>query len=343
MAMTEVGEAAARGSAPSALTLDRLRQLATAAPLDPEPFLVQAAITERGGDLDKAERLLIEARRRDPRSIAARYLLADVWLRKGRVVDALGEMAILGRLVPSSSLQMVPALAQYAQSPGAAAKLHTILDSNPQLREPLLNALAADPNNIDLILQLRGNVQRGTRDEQRWQSKLLGELISQGEFLRAHDLWRQLSGLPSETESLIFNPGFNDIPAPPPFDWEFGSSSAGFAEPGNGSMQVDFYGRDNAALAGQLLLLPPGNYAFLSPASGTVAPNALIWTLTCLSGGPPLMQLDLGAQGPGRPTSFTVPASQCSAQRLVLIGRGQDMPQESNVRIGPLRLERVTQ
>ena len=153
----------------------------------------------------------------------------------------------------------------------------------------------------------------------------------------------QLSGLPAQPQDLIFNPGFRDISAPPPFDWAFGSSSAGYAEPGNGSMQVDFYGRDNAILAAQTLLLSPGTYAFQSPASGTVAQDSLIWTLTCVSGGPPLLQLDLGAQSPGRPVSFTVPAGKCSAQLLALNGRGQDMPQESNVRIGPLRLERVSQ
>jgi type II secretory pathway component HofQ len=77
-AMAQVGQSAAQGQPPPQSTMETLRLLSRVAPLRSEPLLVQAAIAHRGGDPSLAERLLLEARRRNPRSAAARYLLADV-------------------------------------------------------------------------------------------------------------------------------------------------------------------------------------------------------------------------------------------------------------------------
>lgn len=96
-AMAQVGEAAAQGQAPPQSAIQRLRQLTRVAPLRADPFLVEGAIAQRDGDIVRAEQLLLEARRRDPRSAAARYLLADLWLRQGRIADGIVEMAILSR------------------------------------------------------------------------------------------------------------------------------------------------------------------------------------------------------------------------------------------------------
>ena len=60
ISMAEVGEAAARGGAPSVETLDLLHELAEKAPLAPEPFLVRGAIADREGQHRSAERLLLE-------------------------------------------------------------------------------------------------------------------------------------------------------------------------------------------------------------------------------------------------------------------------------------------
>src|SRR6187397_2157029 len=54
-AMVDIGRAAATSSAPDRLTFDRLQLAAAAAPLEPEPFLVQGALAEREGDLARAE------------------------------------------------------------------------------------------------------------------------------------------------------------------------------------------------------------------------------------------------------------------------------------------------
>lgn len=105
-------------------------------------------------------------------------------------------------------------------------------------------------------------------------------------------------------------------------------------------MRVLYYGRGNATLASQLLLLPPGAYRLSVPVSGTPAQRSLAWTVSCMRGGKKLMELELGSSATAQRT-FEVPAADCPAQSLELKGRAQDMPQETDVRIGPLTLERV--
>jgi hypothetical protein len=184
-AMAQVGEAAAQGQKPPPSALRRLDQLTRVAPLRPDPFLVEGAIAQRDGDTVRAEQLLLEARRRDPRSAAARYLLADLWLRQGRISAGIVEMAILSRLLPRGSVELVPALSEYARTAGASEQLRRILSSNPQLKQPLLNALAADPDNLQLILELEGQVRRpADAKSPRWQARLLRQL-DPGRRLRA--------------------------------------------------------------------------------------------------------------------------------------------------------------
>ena len=67
---------------------------------------------------------------------------------------ALDEIAALTRLLPEFSRPIGPALAQYAQTPGAAAHLRQVLRENPQLENVVLSELAADARNADLILSL---------------------------------------------------------------------------------------------------------------------------------------------------------------------------------------------
>jgi len=336
--MAGVGDAAAKGRLPDARTMAQLRRLSSLSPLNPQPFLVEAAIAQKQGDLDRAEKLLVAARQLSPRAPAARYLLADIVLRDGRVAEGLQELAALARLIRGSAIELVPALAQYAKMPGAARELGNVLKSNPGLRQPLLGALAADPDNEALILELAGaEARKADGKPPLWQARLLGAMIAEKSYERAYSLWRRLSGIGPGPRPLLFNGEFRAVPAPPPFNWAFASSGAGFAEPGNGSLRVVHYGRENAALAAQLLLLPPGRYRFAAPVSGTPAPAALAWVVTCAGARDSLAQQDVSTRAP---LAFEVPAN-CPAQVLELRGWLQDMPKESDVRFGPARIERA--
>jgi hypothetical protein len=247
-------------------------------------------------------------------------------------------MAILGRLLPGSSLQLVPALAQYAHAPGAPEELRTILSENPGLKRPLLIALASKAENADLVIKLAAHdVLSSAPDARAWKSRLLASLVDRGEYRRAYVLWHLLSGLPAGQSPLVFNSQFNDNRAPPPFNWSYSSGSAGLAEPADGKLRVLFYGRTNSVMASQLLLLTPGSYKFKASESGEVADGALVWALSCLDSGKELMSLPIGKSAE---STFTVPA-QCGAQRLDLNGVGLEQPEQSDVEIGPVLVEKV--
>ena len=337
--MAEVGQAAARKGDPPTSTLRRLELVAAAAPLQPEPFLVQAALAERSGDYSRAETLLRQARWLNPRSTAARYLLADVWLREGKIVPGLHEMAVLTRFFPTASVQLIPALAEYAHTPGAREQLVVIVNSNPDLKRPLLSALAANPGNADLILTLAGSdIDSVDPGAQPWKKRLLEGLVTRAKYASAHALWQRFAGISGTHTPLLFNRDFSSSAAPPPFNWSFSSGTAGIAEPGNGKLRVLYYGRDDAVLASQVLLLPPGNYVFESAANGTAGSSTLTWNLSCLHPAQQLMAVDVNS---GKNTgSFAVPAD-CEAQFLSLRGHAEENPHDTDVQLGPVRLDRV--
>lgn len=340
--MGQVGEAAANGGNPSQATLRQLQAVATSDPLRTEPFLVEGALAERAGAYDRAKQLLEQARLRDPRSAAARYLYADTSVRQGRVVEGLKEMAVLSRLVPSAAIQLVPALAQFARTPGSSGKLAGILAENPQLRNPLLVALAANPDNAELIVALAGPPSKTSNSDTRaWQARLLLGMIAQGNYQRAYDFWRRFALLPAGEQPLLFNGNFRDLPAPPPFNWAFSASPAGIAEPGPQGLRVLYYGRQDAVLATQTLILPPGTYRFDAPASGDIVAGALSWTLGCVGSRSYLLNVGLGGPKPTAGT-FAVPASGCPAQELQLNGFQEDSPEDSDIRIGSASVTRVT-
>jgi hypothetical protein len=339
-AMGDVGRAAAAGKSPTEATLRNLQSAARSAPLQAEPFLVEAALAERGQKLARAEMLLKQARWRNPRSIAARYLLADVWLREERPVEGLSEMAVLSRLLPGTTVQLVPALSQYAQSPGAREKLAGILRKNPQLKQPLLIALANDPSNAPLVLALAGSDAQSTDpDSTVWKARLLNAFVKGGDYQRAYSLWRDFARLPANSSPLLFNGDFRDRSTPPPFNWSFPVGSGGVAEPANGKLRVLFYGRQDALLASQLLLLAPGTYRLDSPVSGTAVRGGLAWSVSCTTPAQQLMQIDISRQ---TAVQFTVPPG-CKAQMLELKGNLEDMPDDSDVQVGPIAITRVGQ
>lgn len=342
VAMGQVGDAAGRGQTPPAEALEGLRELANAEPLAVEPFLVDSAIAQRTGDFERAERLLVQARKLAPRSAAARFLLADLYFRTGRILPGLAEMSVLGKLVPGAMQQVAPSLAAYATSAGAAPHLRRILIDYPQLEQPLLSRLAEDPGNTDLILSI-SQPGRSAGQPPAWQEKLLGNLVKEGSYARAHAVWARLAGVPQEGSRGLFDPGFRQSGAPAPFNWKLESSGRGVAEPADGGLSVLYYGRQDAVLARQVMLLPAGRYRLEMALSGQISGESNIgWTVACLPGGRQLLQLPLGGRAGSRVGGeFSVPGEGCVAQRIELVGAGTEFPEAADFRITDLQLTRV--
>lgn len=326
-AMASIGSAAARQLPVPPSARSAMLELARKDSFDPDPFLVEGTIAQTAARAGDAERLFEEARARNWRSAAARYFLADLYLRSGRIAAGLDELAALSRVVREAHRPLVPALAAYAATPGAVPRLRDFFLRAPAYRDEVLGALAADPANAELIIALAGAPGPGAGSS-AWQTRIVEALLAKGEYARAQSVWRRLSGAPPH--SGLFNPSFLPLTAPAPFNWTLLSGDAALvaATPSAG-LELIYYGRSNAVLAGQTILLPPGAYRLATATSGAAGAGALRWVIRCLPDGPPIGQLPLSAAG----ARFSVPSQACRAQRVELTATATDDSRRLELRI----------
>lgn len=338
--LTEIGARAREGKSLTPEMIVQVDKIASDAPLAPEPFLIKGALSQLEGKDKEAEALFTAAVQRDPRSAAGRYFLAERFLRTGRLQQALVEMAALARLIPASSAQFAPALAQFAENRGAVPALRSFFQSSPEFEAPVLSELARSEKNADLIFALwSGRFRKGDAD---WRQLLVGKLIEQGQYTKAQAAWRRSTGQTRGGDAL-FNPQFQSLEAPPPFNWTF-STQGGLAEPtGDGGLKVVYYGRQDAVLAEQMLALKPGQYQLALNLSGTPADQASVrWTVTCLPGKQTLANLPLRAAQPVRRIGTILTVSQsCPAQWLRLEGELGEFPRSAELTIRELQLGRA--
>lgn len=326
-----IGSAAAHGQPVPKATQADVPRIAAKAPLSPDPYLIEGAIGLTEERAPAAEALLINARKLDPRSRGARFLLADRFLRTGRVTASLIEMQALVSLQSRGVEVFAPALVAFAHSPGAIPQLKAFFRKYPRVEASVLSIMAGDAANADLVLAL-ANVRNPEPD---WRGALISVLAADGQYAKAYSTWARLSGL--RATGGLFNPGFARIAAPPPFNWSLPETSEGVAEPdGEGGVSVLYYGRAKAVLASQLLRLRPGAYRLaMTVIDAGGAQGALHWVVRCANQDKILANLPLRA-GPAA-GDFAVPAG-CEAQWLELQALPADMPQTTELKIHDLRL-----
>jgi len=331
-ALTEIGRAAANGKAPDPATLERVRGVLRKAPLSAEPFLVEGTRALSAGDREKADVLLSEAALRDPRLPATRFLLADLYLQQGRTNEGLKQIAALIRRLPKAAGPLTPSLVEFAKQPGAAPQVRTILDHNPQLRGNVLSALADNAANAALVLELAGKEPRANPIPD-WQVRLIAGLVKRGDYAKAYRLWSHFAGVAAGPEPRLFNPRFEDMRPPPPFNWLLANGSAGVAEPAaGGGLHVLYYGREQTVLAAQILMLKPGRYRLRH--SGGGEGSGLAWSVNCL----PAKSVLAGQPVDSQDLVFTVPSSHCAAQELQLRGSPSETATTVDVTIRNLGL-----
>ena len=326
--------------------IDDILARSAAAPLAVEPFLVRGVDAGLKGNMALAGRALEEARHRDPRSIPARYFLADHDLRTNRIDEGFAELAALTRLVPGSIDRVAPYYAAYASQAGGAARVRQMLRAHPEFEPSVLMALAGDPRHADLVLSLASADGVKADPPPLWPARLVQGLVDARQFAKARAVWTALAGAAARAadgKSLVLDPRFERPKAPAPFGWTLSSSAAGVAEaqPG-GRLHILFYGRDNIVLASQLLLLRPGQYRLSFKVDRNADASSLAWRVTCVPARPPLLALDFGksAQGKDLAGTFAVPAD-CSAQTLELVGTAPEFPETVDATMSDLALVEV--
>ncbi len=342
--MGEIGALAASQQHLPPRLLERVNELAWKIPLAPEPFLIKGAVAQTEGQEGHAEQLYLAARNRDPRSRAARYFLAERYLRTGRVKLALYEFAALSRLTGLAGAAAAPALAAYARKPGAEKHLRAFFRSSFDTEQAVLAQLATDADNLDLIMALWSGRTTEAGEPADWQVRIIDALITKGKIGRAYSLWRRFAGIRA-AQSPLFNSEFTKLSAPPPFNWSYGTAG-GLAEPlGDGRLQIIYFGRQDTVLAQQLLLLAPGVYQLRMEATGQLKEaGEVAWSIQCLPQTRTLvrMPLRLERHSGTLQASFTVPRQGCNGQRLQLTGSPGEFSKAIEFTISKLQLTRTS-
>ena len=304
-------------------------------PLAPEPFLVRGVQAQLAGDASRAEQAFQAARLRDPRSLPARYFLADLYFRRGDAARGLPEIGALARLAPNGVQDLAPYMAAYARTRASWPQLREMFETNPRMEDETLVALAADSRNADAVLALANPRRNGPKS--LWLAPLLQNLVKDGQYERARAIWASISRIHVDRSALIFDPDFARVDAPPPFGWALTSSTVGFAERQRGrGLHVVFYGQEDGALATQLLVLAPGRYRFITNAPTALTnAEALQWRLTCQGTTAPFASIALSTAIRG--WSFSV-APGCGAQKLELFGSSSDITKQSEATIRSVSL-----
>lgn len=338
-AMRDIGSSAAKGGmVPESARVAMIRA-ARRAPLAAQPFLVSGTIAQIAGDGARAEQLFLAARLRDPRGAAARYFLADRFLRTGRIQAGLVEMAVLARLSERASEPLGPALAAYARTAGAIPELQQFFRGSPRNRELTLDILSQDPANAGLVLALAPPLPVRRVPPANWQVNVVQAQITAGNYDAAKDIWQKLNGVGSI--GLLYDPQFRDRTASPPFNWSLTLGNAGVAEASaSGGLEVIYYGRDDAAFASQMVRLAPGSYRLAMRISAPLTTGGLAWAVSCAAGPKQkLLQLALSsARANIVAANFTVPSADCPIQNVELRGQPIDSPDTAQVTITGLEL-----
>lgn len=342
---TELAALAARTSLKEA-TMRRVLDAAGEAPLEEEPFIFAGIGALLRGDEAAAEPLLEEARRRNPRARVARLLLLDLYGRQGRVGETAREMIALSRLMAEARDRLVPELARMAGEPGALQPVAAALRPHPNLHTVVLQHLAVNGGNPDVIVRLAAAQppQPSGGEAPVWQSFLIASLLDRGDINRAVALWEQYSGRRLQREG-VNDGGFASKLQLPPFGWKFHQSADGVAEAGKGgSLEVEYYGRADAGLAEQLLLLRPGaryRLSFEAASNEGQTHGSLAWKLSCRGDERPIASVPIAGAGT-TPKSFagefTVPAG-CPMQWLRLTGSSAEFADTQSARIRNIKID----
>ncbi|MGH6740525.1 MAG: tetratricopeptide repeat protein, partial [Bradyrhizobium sp.] len=307
-------------------------------PLASEPFYANALLRVRRGNHVAAIRMLEETRRREPRWVSPRLLLAQQYVVAGRVRQAVDEIAGLVQLGTGVTPQLIEALIPLSNDPSTRGAVLSALRRNPRLRQAfvayvgakggdagfLFNSLVAAPNKASLS------------DEQ---AAVVSMLVASGDYQRAYLAW--INFLPASALSgiaFVYDGNFAGLPGPQPFNWKLSNSGSASAEltrksslPQGTALEASYFTEQPDTLAEQTLVLEPGSYVFSYSAVGSRDGDmggALGWSIRCLGkAGTELLQSFLLPAQPRRLAArFIIPASDCPAQKISLVGTSGDVP-----------------
>lgn len=331
----------------NAATVAAVRRAAAAAPLDAGSFLILGNQQLLDDEPRRAVATLEAGQRLDPRNRMIHLLLLDRYLRTGRYTDAGAQFSVLARLMGELQGPVATAMAQMSLAPETRDAVRRTLMADPDLERAVLRTLAATgvaPAALFALATPTALADAGSPES--WGPILVARLVQQNSFAEAHRTWARIYRLPAaQADATIFDAGFAESPASPPFNWSLVASGLGAADIRNGALAIDYYGRDSGDLASQLLVLPPERYRFaftVDPGQSDVA-SRLIWTLSCARGDNAVLTNApvTAASSPRRVATDLVVPANCPAQWLTLRAEAGEFPAPIAVTVRDLAMNQV--
>lgn len=301
------------------------RVASRADPLAYEPFLFAAAAYfpgQRSIGADAAVPLLDEALRRNPRSRQARALALRHAIGVGRLDLAVFNIRELHKVDQGAANRLIEGVGKIVVNPAQLDAALGELVRQEMLVPPLVRGFLSAPKSPELIVRLATRLPAKALKRADVGPALIAKLVDDGRFATARGVWHALGG--RNAKGIVSNPAFAAQRAVPPFDWEFTQSASGIAEPQDGALFVNYYGRLPGPLVRQLLTLAPGTYRAvldfepLETSTGTIALR-----VACAAGGRELARRPIAVRAAGRAkfaVAFTVAGADCAGQYLELTG-----------------------
>jgi hypothetical protein len=327
--------------------LAQVRRAALAAPLDARAFLILGHQQWLDGHPGAAVKTFEAGQKLDPRLRLIHLLLLDRYLRTGRYADAAGQFSLLARLAGRAQGPIVKAMAAMSLDPKTRDAVRATLRSDPSLERGVLSAMASGDIPPSTIFALASpTAQADATSPASWGLILVNRLVQQHRYTMARNVWQHIYRLSdAQTADPLFNARFAEGRSAPPFDWSLTADSLGAADIRDGSLAIDYYGRDSGNLVSQLLVLKPGRYRFAFTVDPGKTDNAakLFWSLTCTTGGTPSLMnhaITAGATKRRIAADLVVPAG-CPAQMLTLRGEAGEFPAPISLTVRDLDLRPV--
>lgn len=310
------------------------RTLLRTNPADGRGYRVLAQVAAARGDKARATRLFEVAARRAPRDLEARAWLAQEALERRDARAALEHIDRVLTFGSGAGARLYPLLGALSADPDFAGELSRRLAARPAWRGPLLGALQAnrakDPGAIDRVLS--GLQRQGGLEQDEFEA-WIESLMQQGRWGEAHARWASRQAEAGARIPLLFNDDFAAEPSGTGFDWRLRRTAGVLATlervEASRALRLQFMGRRVAGgpLVEHALLLPPGEYRlqWRERIEALRTGAGLDWQVACAEQGRVLEQAEpTSGTRPWRERSltFTVPATECSAQWLRLGGPG---------------------
>lgn len=310
-AIIALNRAAARDGVADPLARTFMKNALRRAPLLADPFIVAGLDASARDDLDRAERLMEEARRRDPRSVIPRYWLFDNYLREGNYAQGIAEAQPLIRLQPAAAPATVAVLTALVDVPAARPALLAALRNRPSWRRSFFAQAAAAPRlRRQAVALLLAATPEGAAWAGREHSALMRELVRGGEFGEAYSLW--LRTLPPHQRPAapgLHDGNFKGRPGGPPFGWRLPEANRGAVQiveagdaPSGSGLAIRAEGDRDIVLAEQLVLAKPGplrlSFAARALEDAPVSEAGLRSELHCAATGRPIAGAAIAQFGP---------------------------------------------